>query len=201
MNKLKNIKRSDIIVTTLILFITYFYFMLSDIEEGIEKIDLYFFEIGSFGFPDFAHLIYYAKMKLLIICFALIWYFTCKHWWKSVILVVIAIELSKLITALFNNEYGIDEIDYITSLPITLPIILSLVIISNKINKFNLSLDLRSKIDDEIDVVFFDLYEQKNNDLLKLEDRYNDIKNNKSTYNAQIYLEKLIMIRKEFYKI
>lgn len=201
MNKTKNFRLRDIISISLILTSTYLYFILSNIPRGIETINLYFFEIGSFGFPDIALLAHYCKMKILILSFSLLWYFTCKHWWKSAILVIIAIELAKLITALLNTTNAIDEIDYMTSLPITIPIVAGLVLISNKLNKYNSALKLRSEIDVEIDLVFFELYDDKKNSLVSLKKQYNEEKKYKLDINSLVYLKKLISLRNQFYKL
>jgi len=140
-------------------------------------------------------------MKILILGFSLIWYFTCRHWWKSAILVIIAVELAKIITALLNTSHAIDEIDYITSLPITIPIILALALISKKLNKYNLSIELRSKIDNEIDKIYFELYNKKSADLDLLKKQFEDKKKSRSKIESIIYLKELITIRDEFYRI
>lgn len=109
--------------------------------------------------------------------------------------------MSKLITALDANQFAVDEVDYITSLPITLPIIFLVVIISNKLNSYNLSIDLKSKIDEEIDATFFYINGENNSDLIKLEEKYKDVKKRKSSFDARNYLNKLIILRNEFYQI
>lgn len=201
MIRLKYLKLNDALSIALITFSTLLYFILSYIPEGFKTIDLYFFEIRSFGFPDTAQLVYYVKMKALILTFALIWYFTCKQWWKSAILVIIAIELAKIVTALNSAEYSLDEIDYITSLPITLPIIIVLYLISYKLNAYNLSMDLHSKIDDEIDAMFYELNGFKNEEVIKFKKELSYVRKFKSRVNDEAYLKKLLAIRNDYYKL
>ena len=154
------------------------------------------FEIGSFGFLDIQVLVYYSKMKLLILFFAITWYLTCKHWWKSAILVIVTIELLKLISAFNANSEGMDEIDFVVSLPITFPIILLLFLVSRKINTYSLSKDLRSEIDIEIDDVFFELHNIDKIQLDSLKEKFLEVKKEK---NVKTYLKDLILIRDKFY--
>jgi hypothetical protein len=198
MIKLEYLKRKDIISISLIIGSTVLYCILSYIPRDFITIDLYFFKIGTFGFPDIAHLGGFLKMKILILSFSLIWYFTCIHWWRSAILVIIAIELAKLVSALNSAHIVLDEIDYITSLPITITIII--IFISIKLNTYNLSIDLRTQVDNEIDVVFNELEFIKTDDLLLLKERYDVLKTFKHDLNEKEYLKQLIAIRDQFYK-
>jgi len=124
-----------------------------------------------------------------------------RHWWKTAILIATAIELVKLISILSNTTNAMDEIDYIVSLPITIPMIIGLILISTKINKYNSASKLRSEIDIEIDQVFFSLSDDKRHSLSLLEKKYNEEKINKSSLNTIDYLKKLISLRNEFYKL
>jgi len=200
MIKFKYLNIRDVISIMLIIFSTLLYFVFNEIPEGFKTIDLCFFEIGSFAFPDIAQLIQYLKMKFLILIFALIWYFSCKHCWESAILVIIAIELSKVITALNSTNYALDEIDYIISLPITIPIIIILAFISKKLNAYNLTLNLRSTLDDEIDTVFHELNGKSTDGLMQLKQDLNEAKKTKSNVDAEVQLKKLIAIRDQYYK-
>ncbi|WP_400078897.1 hypothetical protein [Winogradskyella sp. R77965] len=183
-----------------ILTVTFSYFLVSNIPEGFTKIDLFFFEVGSFGFPDISHLVFHIKMKLLIIFLSSIWYITCSHWWKSAILLIIIIELFKLITSMDPESSHMDEIDYITSLPVTAPIIFLLIFISNKLNSYNLYKELQLYIDDEIDEIFFELYDVENKRIEILKRKYEEMIKNGLEKDSSDYLRKLILIRNEFYK-
>ena len=78
----------------------------------------------------------------------------------------------------WNERY--EEIDYLISLPITIPIILLLVLFSRKINNYSLTRELRINIDNEIDDVFFDLYDIDKIQLDILEENFIKLKNEKN---------------------
>lgn len=187
---MRHFKLKDYIISILIVSVALLYFFVDKLVPIDSK------TINVFGFPDTEHFVYYSKMKFLIIFFSITWYLTCQHWWKSAILVIITIELLKLITALNVNSKYFDEIDYIISLPITIPIILVLIFVSKKINTYSRSKKLCSKIDTEIDNVFFELQNMDKTQLDFLEKSYKKAKVNK---NKDTYKKQLILIRDKFY--
>jgi len=138
-------------------------------------------------------------LKILIVAFASIWFLTCKHWWKSAILILITIELSKLVMTFNSSVDRIDVVDYLTSLPITMPFIFLLVYISDRLNSFNLRKELRTNIDEEIDEVFFQIQKVNSNDLSELKKALAIAKNEKSLINSVEYLKRIISIRNKFY--
>lgn len=193
---MKDFSRKDVLISISIVVVTLVYFADAYIPPNLESFKVFGFEIGSFGFPDLKHLIYYSKMKFLILFLTITWYLTSIHWWKSAILVIVTIELFKLFTALNSASEEMDEIDYMVSLPITLPIIMLLILVSLKINKFNRAKDLRSKIDIEIDQVFFELHFRDEFQIDSLKEKFEELKKNK---NKKSYLKQLILIRDKFY--
>ncbi|WP_298899304.1 hypothetical protein [uncultured Psychroserpens sp.] len=94
-----------------------------------------------------------------------------------------------------------DEIEFYTSLPITIPIILLLFFISYKINKYDLATNTLNKLDKDIDKLFFELYKDKNKEISKLNDEYVEAKKQLFYDNNEDYLKELIKIRDEFYKM
>ncbi|WP_298901871.1 hypothetical protein [uncultured Psychroserpens sp.] len=189
--KFINIKIKDVLIIVFILSATFGYY-----------IDRIFFKVNleETPFYDILVLVYYSKMKVLIIIFCLIWFFTSKHWWKSSILIILSIELLKLISVFNPNQKYIDEIEFYTSLPITIPVILLLLYLSYKVNEFNLAKKVRNRIDKNIDEVFFELYQDKNKELNDLNKEYNKFKTNSSKSNKIDYIKELILIRDKFYE-
>lgn len=195
-----NITIKDVLISLLILGVTFGYYLIDYIPEGRQTIDLYFFEIGTFGFNDILQLANYAKMKFLIIILCVIWYFTCQHWWKFGILIIIVIELSKLISTLISKYHSTDEIDYLVSLPFTIPIIMLLIFLSFKLNSYNLNMEIRSKIDEEIGNVLIEINSKSKIEIYELKNRFLKLKQMKSKMDSIMYLKKLIEIRNSLCK-
>lgn len=196
---MKHFSRKDILIITLIIGITFSYYLLAFIREGITSINFYFFELEVFGFNDFISLIIYTKMKILIIIFTITWYFNCDYWWKHAILVITSIELMKLITA-FDDEIKVfDEIDYIFSLPITIPLIMIIIFISYKLNKFNSAQKIKTSLDAEIDSLFFEINDIKEDKVQMINSLFDKIKKTKTNQSRETYLEKLMVLKNKFY--
>ncbi|WP_298757717.1 hypothetical protein [uncultured Psychroserpens sp.] len=193
-NRFKNFKLKELLIIVLILGVTFGYYLDSfvfDLDDG-EELDFYSIE-GIF---------HYSKMKILIIAFCLIWYFTSKNWWRYSILVIIAIELMKLFSTFNPNQSNVDDFEYFITLPITLPIILIMIFISHKINQYNLAKQVRSEIDKEINEAFFTMNKGKKQELDNLQKKFIELKSENFSEEESIeYLKNLIKLRDEFYEI
>jgi len=202
MQFLQHFKLKDYLISILIIAATLLYFGDRYLGlEGVTSVSILGLEIGSFGFSDIESFVRFIKTKFLILLFATIWFLTCKHWWKMAILVIITIELVKVLTTLNTSFEKVDVVDYLISLPITIPFILMLLYISHKLNSYNLKKELRAEIDNEIDKVFFQIRKINIIELNELKISFNEVKNNKSLAKSEDYLEKLILIRNKFYNI
>lgn len=198
---MKHFKIKDYLISLLIISVTLLYFYVTYIvPKDLKTINVFGFEIGSFGFHRVYELIHFSKMKLLIIIFAIVWYITCKHWWRSAILVIIFIELLKLFSV-FNTELEVfDEIEYYLSLPITIPIILILILISNKLNKSNVLMEIRLNLDREIDKEIYKLGVYDKMEIRELEYCLKNLIKKKHTMPKDKYKSELLLLRDKFYK-
>jgi hypothetical protein len=198
---MKEFKLKDIVLVVSIIVVSILYFFAGKlIPEGIDTVSILGLEIGSFGFLDIKNFVLISKMKFLILFFAITWYFTCKHWWRSAILVIIILEFFKIANVFNSNKYYIDELEYLTSLPITIPLIILLVLFSLKLYKLGFSNEVRRSLDKEIDDVFFELNKNKLNKLESLRERIENAKRETNNFDKKKYLDKLISLRNEFYK-
>ena len=106
--------------------------------------------------------------KLLLIISLSVWFITCKHWWRYVILVPLIIELFKLSSIYNDNTIVIDEIEYLYSLPITIPVIVFVIILSNKVGYFSKHHDLSNEINREIESLLKELEPNNKKHLIML---------------------------------
>jgi hypothetical protein len=191
---LPDIAVKDVLITILITCVTLGYYLDNFLISSGHLVELDFYDLSD--------LFHYSKMKILIIAFCSIWYFTSNHWWRHSILIIISIELIKLINTLNTNQSYVDEIEYITSLPITIPIILLMFFISKKLNRYNLAKEIGAKIDIEIDEIFFSIDPYKKEELNNLQMKVSTLKEDKLKRKEPInYLKTLIDLREEFYKL
>lgn len=155
-----------------------------------------YFIINSNYFENVHIMLWILFIKFLLLGFLIIWFFTCRHWWRHAILVPIIIELYKVIVSLNEENEFIDDYEFIYSLPYTLPIIIFLILLSNKFGYYNKSLSLNHKLTQEIDVVFSELYSAKKDNLLNAQNDYKALLETKNEISKEEYLNNLIAIRR-----
>lgn len=155
-----------------------------------------YFIINSNYFENVHIMLWILFIKFLLLGFLIVWFFTCRHWWRYAILVPIIIELNKVIVTLNEENRFLDEYEYIYTLPYTLPIIISLIFLSNKFGYYNKSLNLNQKLTQEIDGVFSELNLAKKENLLNAQNDYKALLETKNKISKEEYLNNLIAIRR-----
>lgn len=144
-------------------------------------------------YEDIQYYIWIILLKVILIVYLLIWFFHSLNWWRYAILVPLTIELIKLSSFFLIDVDYYDEIDYLYSLPITLPIIIIFMIICHRTNKSFFYYE----IDNEVNEIFFELsgnfnYEEVHNE-------YKTLKKTKKSSNDEAYLQQLFEIKNKIY--
>jgi len=109
--------------------------------------------IGSNGFPDVHTFIWYITLKICIILPLCIWFITSQHWWRYSILCPIVIFTHQLWASLQHAKATVDEMEFMSALPIILFLILILVVLSQAIKYQSKILDIYEQISKEIETL------------------------------------------------
>lgn len=176
----------------LILLIISFLVNLSDFVSD-ENIHPYLDQsLTKLGFQSLQFLSWLLLLKIQIILILGIWFLTSSHWWKIAIIIPLTIEIFKLSEIFNSNVSIIDEKDFLTSLPFTIPIILSFIYLFRKLFYFKFILKINSEIENEI--FSYSNYNERNVSQQKFEElreRFNTLKVNKENFKKEIYLNQL----------
>jgi hypothetical protein len=188
---LKNIAKTDIIVIVLILVLQLLFcldnlFSSKDLESSVLGFD---YDLNTF--------LYVLATKLNLIILLLLWYFTCMHWWRISIAIPLTIEVFKLVSFLNPKVEAFDEIDFYTSVPITIPIVFLLIYITEKVNNYTKYRIIYNNVNDEIECVFIEISKENSNK--EIEAKFTNLRNNKNLYKKSDYLNKLINLRDNIY--
>ncbi|WP_298899302.1 hypothetical protein [uncultured Psychroserpens sp.] len=181
-----------LIILLIILLPLLFYFPMLFSEEQLTK------TVEGYEF-DLDLVLWFLAVKLFIIIMLILWYFTCRHWWRIVVLIPLTIELFKLISFLNAKTEVFDEIDFITSAPITIPILALIIFLSRKVSYYSSAKQINESLNTEIDEIFGKIYVDSIRDELQLMKKFHDLKKRKDDYKKNEYLEKLLNIRKDIY--
>lgn len=183
----------DLIITFIIIalpFLFYLYKLVPDIpvwETEYFTLSLKYQESIEIFFWLFAK-------KVLTLSVLMIWFFTCKHWWRYVILFPLIIELYKFI-GFIDTEFEFMDFTFINTLVYSIPICLILIFISNKWGYYNKSKSFNQQLTQEIDQLFSELINFKKESYTMAKIEYKHLLNEKETLSKQDYLQKLIVIR------
>lgn len=182
----------DVIVIVLIAvspYIFYIQYLLPDSE-----LKRYIIEYGN----DLDTVLWFYAIKIHLIVLLLIWHFTCQHWWRVSILIPLILEIFKLI-GLFNSDADtFDEVDFIISFPVTIPIIFLVILLLNKLRLYSRSRILIDELNEEIESVF--CHASSNNKLIIriIEKDFLNLKANRKQYSKEDYLNKLLKLHNRF---
>ena len=132
----------------------------------------------------------------MFISFLIIWFVTCKHWWRYVVLAPLIIELFKIRSIFDISTNNIDEIEFLQSLPFTIPVILFIILLSNRLGFFTRYSYLKNDLNQEIDELLDELNILGKRDIITLKEEFENLKNEKSLLNVKEYNDKLLKLRK-----
>ncbi|UOY07756.1 hypothetical protein L0P88_04195 [Muricauda sp. SCSIO 64092] len=116
------------------------------------------FEAGGYVYMD--HYAYYFLTKLLIMLCFIVWYYTCRHWWRQFILVPICMFAFQIMGIVNTKLDYIDEFDFWYSIPVVLPMVVILFFTSKKLTRYRKSLDIMEEIENEISSLKSDQHAQ-----------------------------------------
>ncbi len=182
----------DIIVIVLIAlspYIFYVQYLLPDSE-----LKRFIIEYGN----DLDTVLWFCAIKIHLIVLLLIWYFTCKHWWRISILIPLILEIFKLIGLFNTNVDTFDEVDFIISFPVTIPIIFLVFFLLNKLRLYSKSRILIDELNEEIESVFSQVSSNNQSIIGRIEKDFLILKENRKQYSKEDYLNKLLKLHNRF---
>ncbi|MFP2994552.1 hypothetical protein ABN763_01520 [Spongiivirga sp. MCCC 1A20706] len=150
------------------------------------------------SYPDVYGFLWYAVNKVAPILVLATWFFTSNKWWKNVILIPLAMYIFQLVSILSENVDLVDEYEYWKPLPIAVPIIILIVIISRKLKYFSLTKDLIVELEKEINHTLDQITNQEiAAQKQSFQDRLAALKEKKSTLTKDEYLLQMVKLRNE----
>jgi len=195
---IKELKTKDVIIALLILVLP-FLFYLYRLAPDIPIWETSWFTFNSGTWESVYYYLWLICTKLLLIFSLSIWFITCKHWWRYVILVPLIIELFKFSSIYNNIQLVMDEMEYLHSLPFTIPVVILVIFISRKINYYSKYLDLNNEMNAEIESLLNEL--EINNDKNGIIEEFRQLKESKSSLSTEDYKSKLLQLRQQLIKL
>ena len=195
----KNNIYRDFVVAFIILISPFLFFLYKVVPKNVYEWDTYFFEIKlDYLKYELQYIFWFLSYKFLFIVLFCIWYLTCKHKWRCVVLIPLIIQFHELVAFLFgiNNIYEHYRIYY--SLIVSMPIILLLTYLSAKLKYFSYSNNINQQLDEEIDSLMTIASNLKSAKYTVIKTKFKELRKQKKILDRKAYLTSLIKLREEF---
>ncbi|WP_452232182.1 hypothetical protein [Lacinutrix sp. MEBiC02595] len=198
LKNIKEVKIKDVFIAIIIAALP-FLFYLYRLAPDTTVWETQWFTLNSGEWESAHFYLWLIATKLIVAISLCIWFVTCKHWWHYVLLVPLIIELFKFSSVFNSNASVIDEIEYLYSLPFTIPVVILVILVSKKINYYSKYLDLNNEMNAEIESLLVELNVNNNNALIIEE--FKKLKEDKSRLSTEDYKYQLLRLRQQLIKL
>ncbi|TSE08754.1 hypothetical protein [Aquimarina algiphila] len=141
---------SGVIVIIVLAMTPLLFYLYKIVPKGTTSWQFLTFTMETKGFRSVQIFIHAFFTKFTFVLSFSVWFLTCKHWWKWVLLIPLTMFLFQLTGVVNQNIEYIDEYDFWYSLPVTIPVLVFLIILRNRLKFYNDALDLKEQLDKEI---------------------------------------------------
>ena len=131
---------------------SYHIYLMAPSEEG-EVWNTWFGTISPGGYWSVQAFLYNLFGKVYLLFFISLFYLTSNKAWKWSLLVPLTVHLYQLVAVLNDNVQYVDQLEFIDSLPIIIPILAVQTYIAQKLWNRNYALSLTEDIDKELKAI------------------------------------------------
>ena len=184
----------DILILFLIVLLPFVFFIYNIVPEEVNVWKTRWFQVDSGFFIGVDFLFWLLSVKFLTLFILSLWFLTCLHKWRLIILIPIYVEIYKIYVNLKIVDYGFKyDFSFFESLLFSIPFTAILLILSKQLGYYKnvQRLKLNEEINDKmIKLSKFDLKGYK-----EIKKEFKGLKNQKSVINEKDYLVRLIALR------
>ena len=129
----RNRKIFEIVGSIILASIPFWYILTRLIPDGTKSYSFGWFYVHDHGFQNLSIFIWYLSLKIFILIPLMIWFISCKAWWRYSILVPIILYTYQLWETLKQDSQIIDEFELLKAAPAILFILGLVLFLSNRI--------------------------------------------------------------------
>ena len=148
---MKHIKKTSLLIGSFIIVLIvsspYLLYLSESISPDIIQVETIFGTIKSGYFATIQDYVYWFFAKFVPLFLLTILYLTNKNWWAPAILVPISVYLFQLISVINDESEFFDELEFIYTTPILIPVLVVLFIIKSKLGIYIEAVDLKKEMD------------------------------------------------------
>ena len=190
----KNLISKDLLITAFIIALPFLYYLFELVPK--EKVwETFAFTFHSNYYNDTYTFAWTIMTKFYTLVILILWFKSCRRWWRYSILVPIIIELFKIGTVIDDELKYVDKYEYFISLPVTIPLIFMIIFLSYKFIFYSRTKDLKIELQRELDDVISQIAKTRISDYSKLREQFEEIKNRKNELTKEEYLKELLTLK------
>lgn len=148
---MKNKRKASLLLGSLIMVLIiispYLLYVSESIPSDITELDTIFGVIKGGYYNYVQTYVYFIFAKFVPFFLLSILFITNKNWWAPAILIPISVYLFQLISVINDSREFIDDIEFIYTTPILVPILVILFFIRSKISIYIQAIDLKKEMD------------------------------------------------------
>ena len=189
---------SDFIIVAFIIVSPFLFFLytVSPNDSFIWKTSL--FTIESNVGNEIEDLLWILSYKLLTLILFIIWFVSCKHWWKFLLLITIFIEFHKFFSFLNEELLVFKFYNLAHTIVLFIPIFIVLIIITNRFHLYTNQQNLSNEINEEINNLMQNISNFRIHNYTDRKQRLLKLREDKENLSKRDYLKCLIQLREEF---
>ena len=189
----------DIVIISLIITIPFLFYLYTLAPLNQRTWDVLFIEIDS---GDMEYVDYYLWLlfyKLITLSFSMLWFLSSRNKWYRWLSIPIGAEVYKFLRIVSSTDLyweGSSIGDFYISLLLSVPLVIALYFLKNRVNYFKLkNQTLPRALDAEINKVLLSNLQTNNKKLfISIKAEIKDLKQKKSELSKEEYLKELIAI-------
>ena len=152
---MKNSKKASLfygwILVILITTSPYLLYVYKSIPPDITQIDTVFGVLKGGEFGSVQTFIYFIFTKFVPLFLLILLFITNNNWWSYALLVPISVYIFQLFFIINESSKSFDEIEFIYTIPILIPVLVLLYFIRYKISIYIEAVDLKKEMDSVIE--------------------------------------------------
>ena len=188
--------KKDFVIVLLIILLPFAFYLYNIAPFDTKVWKTKYFEIDSGFYNNVNFYLWYLSVKLLTISLLSIWYVTCKHWWKYILIIPLITEVYKILVVYSTSIYGFNYLpSFFESSLIFVPLIFLLEFFT-KILGFKRGLNRYPvRVNEEINNRLIELSHFNSKNYLSVKKRLLELEKQKYHLDKKVYLTKLIQLR------
>ncbi|MGA9239415.1 hypothetical protein [Robiginitalea sp.] len=140
----------NLALSSLLLVLLVILFACHWIPENEASSVIFGLSVGSFGFHDSSTFIFYASNKMFLCVLGLVWFATCRYWWRWAILSPVLFYLYQF-WELFQSVSELDSSGNLKVLPLALLSVIVVAVLWKLIRSISITRDYRQLLKLELD--------------------------------------------------